>query len=95
MSSNTFCQQFFVYFYLLGCETGTYDISCSKTCSHCKNSETCDIDTGECDDNGCAIPGFKSSMCSGKLLKQGHFLCVITVVSTPICVSNLLRQYNI
>lgn len=49
---------------IFGCETGTYDISCSKTCSHCKNSETCDIDTGECDDNGCAIPGFKSSMCS-------------------------------
>nr|XP_034320551.1 multiple epidermal growth factor-like domains protein 10 isoform X2 [Crassostrea gigas] len=46
------------------CETGTYDVSCSKTCSHCKNSETCDIDTGECDGNGCALPGFKSPMCS-------------------------------
>lgn len=50
----------------LGCETGTYDINCSKTCRHCKNIETCDIDTGECDDNGCALLGFKPPMCSGK-----------------------------
>lgn len=50
----------------IGCETGTYDINCSKTCRHCKNSETCDIDTGECDDIGCALPGFKPPMCSGK-----------------------------
>lgn len=50
----------------LGCETGTYNVNCFKTCSHCKNSEACDINTGECDDNGCALPGFKSPMCSGK-----------------------------
>ncbi|XP_065939417.1 receptor-type tyrosine-protein phosphatase epsilon isoform X2 [Magallana gigas] len=49
---------------IFGCETGTYDINCTKTCSHCKNSETCDIYTGECDDNGCALPGFKSPLCS-------------------------------
>eukprot|EP00105_Crassostrea_gigas_P015664 XP_011432729.2 PREDICTED: multiple epidermal growth factor-like domains protein 10 [Crassostrea gigas] len=49
---------------IFGCETGTYDINCSKTCRHCKNSETCDIDTGECDDIGCALPGFKPPMCS-------------------------------
>lgn len=50
----------------LGCETGTYDVNCSKTCSHCKNSKTCNIDTGECDENGCAVPGFKPPMCTGK-----------------------------
>lgn len=50
----------------LGCETGTYDVNCSKTCSHCKNSETCNIDSGECDYNGCAVPGFKPLMCTGK-----------------------------
>lgn len=52
--------------YMLGCETGTYDVNCSKTCSHCNNKENCGIDTGECDDNGCALPGFKSHMCNGK-----------------------------
>lgn len=40
------------------------------------NSETCDIDTGECDDNGCALPGFKSPLCSGKLFKPGKLLGV-------------------
>lgn len=49
----------------LGCETGTYGINCTKTCRHCKNGETCDIDSGKCDDNGCALPGFKPPMCSG------------------------------
>nr|XP_034322282.1 uncharacterized protein LOC105327342 isoform X2 [Crassostrea gigas] len=49
---------------IFGCETGTYTVECSKTCNHCKNNETCDIDTGECDGNGCAQPGFESPMCS-------------------------------
>nr|XP_034322286.1 uncharacterized protein LOC105328158 isoform X3 [Crassostrea gigas] len=49
---------------IFGCETGTYDVNCSKTCSHCKNSKTCNIDTGECDENGCAVPGFKPPMCT-------------------------------
>eukprot|EP00105_Crassostrea_gigas_P015663 XP_011432728.1 PREDICTED: multiple epidermal growth factor-like domains protein 10 isoform X1 [Crassostrea gigas] len=49
---------------IYGCETGKYDTSCSKTCSHCMNNETCDIDTGECDYNGCALPGFESPLCS-------------------------------
>lgn len=62
--------------YCLGCETGKYDTSCSKTCSHCMNNETCDIDTGECDYNGCALPGFESPLCSGKLFKRmcGHLV---------------------
>lgn len=74
----------------LGCETGTYTVNCSKTCNHCKNNETCDIDTGECDGNGCAQPGFESPMCSGKLLKevqiqQSTILCsVFSVLSLSI-----------
>lgn len=40
------------------------------------NNETCDIDTGECDYNGCALPGFESPLCSGKLFKRvcGHLV---------------------
>lgn len=73
MNTNNRSQTFF-----LGCETGTYDINCTKTCSHCKNSETCDIYTGECDDNGCALPGFKSPLCSGKLRSKLNklLLCI-------------------
>lgn len=58
------------------CEIGTYDVSCSKTCGHCKNSETCDIDTGMYEHNGCALPGFKSLRCRDKLLKQDNILGV-------------------
>uniref|UniRef100_A0A8W8NL23 EGF-like domain-containing protein n=1 Tax=Magallana gigas TaxID=29159 RepID=A0A8W8NL23_MAGGI len=45
------------------CNTGSYGVNCSKTCGHCNNSETCDIDTGECDDNGCALPGLRPPIC--------------------------------
>ncbi|XP_052692559.1 multiple epidermal growth factor-like domains protein 10 [Crassostrea angulata] len=48
---------------IFGCNTGSYGVNCSKTCGHCNNSETCDIDTGECDDNGCALPGLRPPIC--------------------------------
>lgn len=62
----------------LGCEIGTYDFSRSKTCRHCKNSETGDFDTGihVCNNNGCALSGFKSPRCSDNLLKQDKILGV-------------------
>lgn len=50
----------------LGCETGTYGINCSRTCDHCKNNETCDIDDGKCDNQGCAKPEYKPPNCFGK-----------------------------
>lgn len=84
-----------LFFSFLGCEIGTYDVNCSKTCNHCKNSETCEINSGKCDENGCAFSGFKSPMCSGKFWKQGNFLSCITNVSRTIFDAKLLRQYNI
>nr|XP_034320549.1 multiple epidermal growth factor-like domains protein 10 isoform X2 [Crassostrea gigas] len=64
---------------IFGCETGTYGVNCSKRCSHCKNNGTCDIDTGECDDNGCALSGFKSPLCgdclSGLYGKECNLNC--------------------
>lgn len=50
----------------LGCETGTYGINCSRTCGHCENSETCDIDDGKCDMDGCAKPGYEPPSCNSK-----------------------------
>lgn len=50
----------------LGCETGTYGINCSRTCGHCKNSDTCDIDDGKCDIDGCAKPGYDPPSCNSK-----------------------------
>lgn len=84
MSCSILATFFVIFFSFLGCEIGTYDVNCSKTCSHCKNSETCEIDSGECDKNGCAFSGFKSPMCSGKFWKQGNFLSCITNVSGRI-----------
>lgn len=60
--------------FYLGCNTGSYGVNCSKTCGHCNNSETCDIDTGECDDNGCALPGLRPPICDGKSGKV--LLCI-------------------
>lgn len=93
---RNFCQHIFNTFLSQGCETGTYGVNCSKTCSHhCENSENCDIDTGECDYNGCAFPGFKSLMCGGRLLKQGKILSGVTDMSAPIFDGKFLRHYYI
>lgn len=54
----------------LGCETGSYGDNCSRKCDHCKNSDTCDIKTGECDDNGCSLPGFRPPKCESKKANQ-------------------------
>uniref|UniRef100_K1PXV5 Multiple epidermal growth factor-like domains 10 n=1 Tax=Magallana gigas TaxID=29159 RepID=K1PXV5_MAGGI len=59
---------------VFGCETGFYGDNCSKSCDHCVNNKYCDIDTGQCDDLGCAlqhqppscidcIPGFHGPKC--------------------------------
>lgn len=61
---------------LLGCETGTYGINCSRTCSHCKNSATCNIETGECDVLGCALTGFKPPLCIGNYLWTPLSFCL-------------------
>ena len=53
-------------FYSLGCKTGHYGIDCGKTCNHCKNNETCNIDTGQCDISGCAI-NFSPPLFNGKI----------------------------
>lgn len=55
---------------VLGCNTGTYGLQCNKKCDHCKNNNTCDIDTGECDNLGCALAGFEPNMCNSKYNKQ-------------------------
>lgn len=59
---------------VFGCKTGFYGDNCSKSCDHCVNNKYCDIDTGQCDDLGCAlqhqppscidcIPGFYGPRC--------------------------------
>lgn len=60
----------------LGCETGSYGDNCSRKCDHCKNSDTCDIDTGDCDENGCSLSGFWPPICNGKKANQAkkHFV---------------------
>lgn len=56
---------FIIYFHLnLGCDVGFYDKNCSKTCGLCK-SGSCDIETGQCDRSGCALPGFQTPNCKG------------------------------
>eukprot|EP00105_Crassostrea_gigas_P019607 XP_011438156.1 PREDICTED: multiple epidermal growth factor-like domains protein 11 [Crassostrea gigas] len=49
---------------VFGCETGSYGDNCSRKCDHCKNSDTCDIDTGECDENGCSLSGLWPPICN-------------------------------
>ncbi|XP_078327444.1 uncharacterized protein LOC144623123 [Crassostrea virginica] len=48
---------------VFGCKTGHYGFDCGKTCNHCKNNETCNIDTGQCDISGCAI-NFSPPLCN-------------------------------
>ncbi|XP_065938287.1 protein draper-like [Magallana gigas] len=48
---------------VFGCETGHYGEDCAKKCDHCKNNATCGIQNGECDDNGCASPGYQPPLC--------------------------------
>ena len=50
-------------------DTGRFGVNCTKTCDHCKNSETCGIERGECDALGCADSGFQPPMYVGKRLE--------------------------
>ncbi|XP_061185080.1 multiple epidermal growth factor-like domains protein 11 [Saccostrea echinata] len=50
---------------IYGCPTGTFGTNCSQNCSHCKNTLTCDVETGACDNDGCAREGFEGSLCKG------------------------------
>lgn len=59
-------QRYWLHTSDLGCETGSFGDDCSRKCDHCKNSETCDIETGQCDDNGCSLSGFRPPICDGK-----------------------------
>uniref|UniRef100_K1QV61 Multiple epidermal growth factor-like domains 11 n=1 Tax=Magallana gigas TaxID=29159 RepID=K1QV61_MAGGI len=49
---------------VFGCETGFYGENCSSTCDHCKNTETCGIVNGHCDEQGCALSGFQAPKCT-------------------------------
>ena len=49
-----------------GCETGRYGRNCNNTCDQCKNRDTCDIDSGKCDDWGCARKRFSPPFCTCK-----------------------------
>lgn len=62
---NKLADLFFFLFHP-GCDVGFYGENCSKTCGLC-NSGTCDIVTGQCDELGCALPGFQASACIGTL----------------------------
>ncbi|XP_065938709.1 receptor-type tyrosine-protein phosphatase alpha isoform X2 [Magallana gigas] len=46
---------------VLGCEVGYYGENCSRTCDHCKNNATCEVESGECDKFGCATGYIKTS----------------------------------
>ncbi|XP_065938298.1 uncharacterized protein [Magallana gigas] len=50
---------------VFGCDSGHYGENCSSNCDHCKNNATCGIQNGECDNNGCAGPGYQPPLCKG------------------------------
>lgn len=47
---------------VFGCDVGFYGENCSKTCGLCK-SGSCDIVNSQCDQFGCALPGFQTPGC--------------------------------
>ncbi|XP_078330011.1 receptor-type tyrosine-protein phosphatase alpha-like [Crassostrea virginica] len=49
---------------VFGCETGIYGKNCNHSCSHCMNKNTCDIESGKCDDWGCARENFSLPLCT-------------------------------
>nr|XP_022311323.1 platelet endothelial aggregation receptor 1-like [Crassostrea virginica] len=49
---------------VFGCETGRHGVNCSSTCEHCRNNASCDIMTGECDDNGCSNNKLEPPFCT-------------------------------
>nr|XP_022308404.1 multiple epidermal growth factor-like domains protein 10 [Crassostrea virginica] len=67
---------------VFGCETGRYGFNCSKTCNHCKNNETCNIDTGHCDISGCAI-NYSPPLC--KACADGFFGDNCTGICNTTC----------
>ncbi|XP_078327432.1 uncharacterized protein LOC111114402 [Crassostrea virginica] len=67
---------------VFGCETGRYGFNCSKTCNHCKNNETCNIDTGHCDISGCAI-NYSPPLC--KACADGFFGDNCTGICNSTC----------
>lgn len=56
---------YLLYVCYLGCEIGLYGDDCFRKCDYCKNSDMCDIDIGECDENGCLLLGFWLLICNG------------------------------
>nr|XP_022306194.1 neurogenic locus notch homolog protein 1-like isoform X2 [Crassostrea virginica] len=56
---------------VFGCEPGKYGVNCTMTCSHCKTNVSCGIVKGECNDAGCAYPGYRTPYC--KSCKPGMY----------------------
>lgn len=51
--------------FFTGCDVGYYAENCSDRCDHCKNSASCGIQHGDCDENGCVYPGYQPPLCKG------------------------------
>ena len=54
---------FLSFISLPGCLLGKYGENCTKICNHRKNNLSCDTQSGRCNSEGCALPGFQMPYC--------------------------------
>ena len=62
MTGRTLCKALPVRLsYRIGCNFGSYGLSCKNVCGHCLDEQTCDHTNGTCL-NGCD-PGYFGDLC--------------------------------
>lgn len=73
-----------------GCENGWFGLNCSQQCvGHCKDSDTCNIESGQCD-KGCAA-GWTGSLCNKGNLAPSTFLLFLGHLNHYIYIYILLH----